>query len=45
MFWFGFIVGVIAATVFILYGDGSLLIKLADLVKRTSDRFWDSRKP
>ena len=44
MFWFGFIVGVVAATVFILYGNGELLVKLRDQMKSVSDRFWESQK-
>jgi hypothetical protein len=37
---FGFILGVIAATAFILYGNGELLIQLGEQIKRTSERFW-----
>ena len=44
MFWFGFIVGAVAATVFILYGNGDLLVKLRDRIKSVSDRFWGSQK-
>jgi hypothetical protein len=44
MFWFGFIVGAVAATVFILYGNGELLVKLRDQMKSVSDRFWESPK-
>ena len=44
MFWFGFIVGAVAATVFILYGNGELLVKLRDRIKSVSDRFWESHK-
>ncbi len=44
MFWFGFIVGAVAATVFILYGNGELLVKLHDQIKSASDRFWESQK-
>ena len=44
MFWFGFIVGAVSATVFILYGNGEMLIKLCDQIKNASDRFWESRK-
>lgn len=44
MFWFGFIVGAVAATVFILYGNGDLLVKLRDQIKSASDRFWESQK-
>ncbi len=44
MFWFGFVVGATAATVFILYGNGDLLIRLRDQIKNASDRFWGSQK-
>ena len=44
MFWFGFLVGAVAATVFILYGNGDLLVKLRDQMKSVSDRFWESQK-
>ncbi len=44
MFWFGFIVGAAAATVFILYGNGEWLVKLGDRIKSVSDRFWESQK-
>ena len=44
MFWFGFIVGVVSATVFILYGNGELLVKLRGQIKSASDRFWESQK-
>lgn len=44
MFWFGFIVGAAAATVFILYGNGELLVKLRDRIKSVSDRFWEAQK-
>ena len=44
MFWFGFIVGAAAATIFILYGNGDLLVKLRDQIKSVSDRFWESQK-
>ena len=43
MFWFGFIVGAVAATVFILYGNGEL-VKFRDQMKSVSDRFWESQK-
>lgn len=44
MFLLGFIVGVISATLFILYGNGELLIRLADKIRAVSDRFWESQK-
>ncbi len=44
MFWFGFIVGAVSATVFILYGNAELLVKLHDRIKSASDRFWESQK-
>ena len=44
MFWFGFIVGTVSATVFILYGNGEMLIKLGDQIKNASDRFWEWQK-
>ncbi len=44
MFWFGFIVGAVVTTVFILYGNGELLVKLCDRIKSVSDRFWESQK-
>ncbi len=44
MFWFGFIVGAVSATVFILYGNAELLVKLRDQIKSASDRFWESQK-
>ncbi len=37
---FGFILGAVAATAFILYGNGELLIQLGEQMKRVSDRFW-----
>jgi hypothetical protein len=37
---FGFILGVLVAAWFILYGNGELLIQLGEQMKRTSDRFW-----
>jgi hypothetical protein len=40
MFLIGFIVGVIAAAAFILYGDGDLLIRLGEQIKKSADRFW-----
>ena len=44
MFWFGSVVGATAATVFILYGNGDLLIRLRDQIKNASDRFRESQK-
>jgi len=44
MFWFGFVVGATAATVFILYGNGDLLIRLRDQMKKASERFWQSQQ-
>ncbi len=44
MFWFGFIVGAVSATVFILYGNAEMLVRLRDRVKSASDRFWESHK-
>ena len=44
MFWFGFFVGAVSATVFILYGNGELLVKLRDRIKSVSDRFWELQK-
>lgn len=40
MFLFGFLVGAAAATIFILYGNGDLLIRLGEQMKRSADRFW-----
>jgi len=31
---------VAAAAVFILYGNGDLLIRLGEQMKRSADRFW-----
>jgi hypothetical protein len=39
MFLIGFLFGVAAATIFILYGDGDLLIRLGEQMKRSADRF------
>ncbi len=44
MFFFGFLVGAAAATVFILWGNGELLIRLGEQIKRTSDKFWAWQK-
>ncbi len=40
MFVLGFLVGVVAATAFILYGNGDLLIRLGEQMKKSADRFW-----
>ncbi len=40
MFLFGFLVGAAVATVFILWDNGNLLIRLGEQVKKTSDKFW-----
>jgi hypothetical protein len=40
MFLIGFLVGVAVATAFILYGDGDLLIRLGEQMKKSADRFW-----
>lgn len=37
--WFGFILGVVVTAVFILYGNGELLIQLGEQIKKTADRF------
>ena len=37
----GFILGAVVAAVFILYGDGELLIQLGEQIKRTAERFRD----
>jgi hypothetical protein len=39
MFLFGFLLGAAAAAIFILYGDGDLLIRLGEQVKRSASRF------
>jgi hypothetical protein len=39
MFLFGFLLGAAVATVFILYGDGDLLIRLGEQMKRSANRF------
>jgi hypothetical protein len=40
MFLFGFLVGAAAATVFILYNNGDLLIRLGEQMKKSAERFW-----
>ena len=40
MFLVGFLVGVAAAVAFILYGNGDLLVRLGEQMKKSSDRFW-----
>ncbi len=44
MFLFGFLVGAAAATVFILWNNGELLIHLAEQTKKVSDKFWAWQK-
>lgn len=44
MFLFGFLVGVAAATVFILWGNGDLLIRLGEQARKASDKFWTWQK-
>jgi hypothetical protein len=39
MFLLGFLLGAAAATAFILYSDGDLLIRLGEQVKRSVSRF------
>ena len=39
MFLFGFILGAAAATAFILYGSGEMLVKVAEQMKKSADRF------
>lgn len=39
MFLLGFLFGVAATTIFILYGDGDLLIRLGEQMKRSASRF------
>jgi hypothetical protein len=39
MFLFGFILGAAAATAFILYGNGELLVKASEQMKKSADRF------
>jgi hypothetical protein len=40
MFLVGFLIGVAATAAFILYGNGDLLIRLGEQMKRSADRFW-----
>jgi hypothetical protein len=40
MFLVGFLIGVAAAAAFILYGNGDLLIRLGEQMRRSADRFW-----
>jgi hypothetical protein len=39
MFLLGFLLGAAAATAFILYNDGDLLIRLGEQLKRSASRF------
>ena len=39
MFLFGFLLGVAVAAIFILYGNGDLLIRLGEQMKRSATRF------
>ena len=39
MFLFGFLLGAAVAAIFILYGDGDLLIRLGEQMKRSAGRF------
>jgi hypothetical protein len=39
MFTFGFLCGAVAATVFVLYGNGDLLVELADRIRSVSARW------
>lgn len=41
---FGFILGVIITTAFILYGNGELLIQLGEHMKQAAERFWAWRR-
>jgi hypothetical protein len=36
---FGFLLGVIVTAVFILYGNGELLIQLGEQMRKTAERF------
>ena len=40
MYLVGFIVGAAATAAFILYGNGDLLIRLGEQMKKSADRFW-----
>ncbi len=44
MFLFGFLVGAVAVAVFILWDNGDLLIRLAEQIKKASDKFWAWQK-
>jgi len=44
MFLFGFLIGAAAAAAFILYGNGDLLIRLGEQMKKSADRFWTWRR-
>ena len=39
MFLFGFLLGAAVAAIFILYGNGDLLIRLGEQMKRSATRF------
>ena len=39
MFLFGFLLGAVVAAIFILYGNGDLLIRLGEQMKRSATRF------
>jgi hypothetical protein len=39
MFTFGFVCGALAATAFVLYGNGQLLIELAERIRSVSARW------
>ena len=41
MFFFGFLVGAACATAFILYGDGDLLIRLAEQIRTVQRRYHE----
>jgi len=47
MFGIGFICGAVAATAFVLYGNGELLIELAEQIRKVSARWrthdWGNR--
>ena len=44
MFLIGFLLGAAATAAFILYGNGDLLIRLGEQMKKTADRFWAWRR-